>query len=69
MDGASGGVISWSRGLGLLGLASGHGCRSDRSGVRCYRGKSTGGIVWRGFREARNDFGAAREVMKSSEGR
>jgi len=67
--GGSGGVISWGRGLGFLGLASSHGCRSDSSGVRCYRGKSTGGIVWRGFWEARNNFGAAREVLRSSEAR
>jgi len=69
MDGASGGVISWDRRMGLLGLAPGHGCRSDRDGVRCYRGKLTGGIVWHGFGEARNDFGAAGEVLKSFEGR
>jgi len=69
MDGASSGVISWGRGLGFLSLASGHGCKSDSSGVRCYRGKSTRGIVWRGFWEARNNFGAAREVLRSSEGR
>jgi len=37
--------------------------------VRCYSGKSMGGIVWRGFWEARNNFGAAREVLRSFEGR
>ena len=69
MDGASRGVISWGRGLGLLSLTSSHSCRSHRSGVRCYRGKSTGGIVWRGFWKAGNDFGTAREVLWSFEGR
>ena len=34
MDGARGVVIACGMGLGLLGRASGHGCRSDRSGVR-----------------------------------
>jgi len=64
-----GDVISWGMGLGLLCLASGYGCRSDRSGVRCYRGKSMGGIVWRGFWETGNNFEATRQVLRSSEGR
>jgi len=68
MYGASRGVISYRRGSGLFGLASGHGYRSDRSGVRCYRGHSMGGIVWRCSWEDRNNFGAGREVLRSSEG-